>query len=129
MTKWAVLYSLLNKRYPSESFAFDAMMEFLQFTGLDGEDDGVVPFVQLERAVLRMGQVNRVVLPGMEEDILNEHGIVIDVSVPVGDIHDVLDDDDGLIFTLRQCIHLTNGITFTKLASIPADNGTAFLRL
>lgn len=84
-----------------ESLTFDAVMQFLQISGLDGEDDGVVTFVQLEGAVLRMGQVNRIVLPGMEEDVFNDNRIIIYASVAVGDFRDVLDDDDRLILPLH----------------------------
>ena len=82
-----------------------AVVQFLQISGLDGEDDGIVPFVQLEWAVLRVCQVDRVILPRMEEDIFSGHRIVIDVSVSVGDVGDVFNDDDGLVLTLRQAVH------------------------
>lgn len=76
-------------------------MQLLYIARLDGEDDGVVPFVQLERAVLRVRQVDRVVLPGMEEDVFYKHWIVIDVSVPVGEISG---DFDGVLSYIRRAI-------------------------
>jgi len=71
-------------------------MQFLQITRLDGENDAVVTPAHLEQPLLVVCQVNRIVLPGMKENVLDMLRVIINVPVPVGNVRDVLDDDDRL---------------------------------
>ena len=66
--------------------------------------------------VLKMSKVNDIILPGVQQDILHELGVVVNFAHRFGNLSYIVDDDDGLglLWIHGKTIHRADSIVFPE---------------